>query len=118
MAPRAGYQRLLSDRRFRWTGDHPYCKTYCKDFTECARIGPERTGCAKLSPRKPARDAAVGGFQDRCHQPLGHLSGYYSFTTVRMSSRGDRPHGQAGVTNGQSPPVCFAKLETSRVGGS
>ena len=21
------------------------------------------------------------GFQDRCHQPLGHLSGYYSFTT-------------------------------------
>src|ERR1019366_4452900 len=22
------------------------------------------------------------GFQDRSHQPLGHLSGYYSFTTV------------------------------------
>src|SRR6266481_6619449 len=31
------------------------------------------------NPRYPLRYA---GFQDRCHQPLGQLSGYYSFTTV------------------------------------
>ncbi len=27
------------------------------------------------------------GFQDRSHQPLGHLSGYYSFTTVPTFSK-------------------------------
>src|SRR6266404_877109 len=31
------------------------------------------------NPRYPLRYA---GFQDRCHQPLGQLSGYYSFTTL------------------------------------
>src|SRR5580658_1771066 len=31
------------------------------------------------NPRYPF---GYAGFQDRCHQPLGHLSGYYSFTTV------------------------------------
>ena len=31
------------------------------------------------NPRYPS---GYAGFQDRCHQPLGHLSGYYSFTTL------------------------------------
>jgi hypothetical protein len=42
------------------------------------------------NPRYPLRYA---GFQDRCHQPLGHLSSYYSFTTVRRFARIDRETG-------------------------
>src|SRR5216684_545483 len=34
------------------------------------------------NPRYPFRYA---GFQDRSHQPLGHLSDYHSFTTVHGS---------------------------------
>src|ERR1700730_14805282 len=55
------------------------------------------------NPRYPFRYA---GFQDRCHQPLGHLSGYYSFTIdtilagVRLGGRarapGSPPKREAG----------------------
>src|SRR5580658_3394357 len=34
------------------------------------------------NPRYPF---GYAGFQDRSHQPLGHLSDSYSFTTVRVS---------------------------------
>ena len=33
------------------------------------------------NPRYPF---GYAGFQDRCHQPLGHLSGCFSFTTVSI----------------------------------
>ena len=36
------------------------------------------------NPRYPS---GYAGFQDRCHQPLGHLSSYYSFTTMAVSGR-------------------------------
>ena len=59
------------------------------------------------NPRYPFRYA---GFQDRCHQPLGHLSGYYSFTTVTISTAAAAQDPERDASGPQKPrdgtPAC------------
>src|SRR5208337_3801025 len=43
------------------------------------------------NPRYPF---GYAGFQDRSHQPLGHLSGYYSFTTALILWQEQRCQGR------------------------
>src|SRR2546427_11938656 len=47
---------------------------------ECLEL---KQRCSFVCNRLAGRDPGVQWFQDRCHQPLGHLSGYYGLLLLR-----------------------------------
>ena len=55
------------------------CLRYVESPMSPGRTAAEWRRVRDSNPRYPS---GYAGFQDRCHQPLGQLSGYYSFTTL------------------------------------